>query len=129
MSYQPSHSTEHMPPPPAQAEEGIHWFAVIGTGVGSVIVFTIAVLIVFRMMHAREKALQPQGPMAAPTEIGQNEINIVDQVPFGVSRAVQGYRRSQLERLESWGWIDRKAGTVHMPIGDAIDLVVKENHR
>ena len=28
MSHEPSHSTEHMAPPPLQAEEAISWFKV-----------------------------------------------------------------------------------------------------
>ena len=55
-----------MAPPEAQAEEGIKWSAVLGVGIGSVIVFAISILIVLRMLHAREKALQPLGPDPMP---------------------------------------------------------------
>ena len=71
MTYHPSHSTEHLPPPEAQAEEAIHWGKVLGVGVGSLIVFAIAILVVLRMLHAREKALQPMGPDPLPMQLGQ----------------------------------------------------------
>ena len=129
MSHEPSHSTEHMPPPAEQAEEGIQWAAVIGVGIGALIIFAIAVLIAQRMMHAREAALQPHGPDPMPAQIGQGEIGIVDQAPFDVTRALQVYRKDRLDRLEHWGWLDRKAGTVHMPIEDAMDAVVKEHRK
>ncbi len=129
MSHEPSHATEHLPPPEAQAAEGISWFPVLGTGIGASIIFTIAVLIVFKMMHVREKELQPLGPDPMPVQIGQNEIGIVDQPPFDVSRAVQQYRDDRAERLTSWGWIDRKAGVIHMPIDRAMDLVVQEHRK
>ena len=129
MSHETSHATEHMSPPAAQAEEGIHWPGVIGVGLGSVIIFAISVLIVFKMMHAREKALQPLGPDPLPVQMGQGEIGIVDQVPFDVTRANQQYRDDKLQRLSSWGWIDRKAGAVHMPIDRAMDLVVQEHKK
>jgi len=126
MSHEPSHATEHMAPPPLQAEEAISWFKVIGTGVAALILFAIATFITFRFMHAREKALQPIGPIATPAQMGEAEINIVDQIPFDVSRKLQTYRRERIERLSSWGWMDKKAGTIHMPIGRAMDLVIQD---
>ena len=129
MTYHPSHSTEHLPPPEAQAEEAIHWGKVLGVGVGSLIVFAIAILVVLRMLHAREKALQPMGPDPMPLQMGQAEIGIVDQTPFDVTRALQNYRTDRMQRLETWGWVDRKAGTVHMPIDRAMELVVQEHRR
>jgi hypothetical protein len=126
MSHEPSHATEHMAPPPLQAEEAISWFKVIGTGVGALILFAIATWITFRFMNVREKALQPGGPAAPAAQMGEAEINIVDQVPFDVTRRVQTYRRERIERLSSWGWMDKKAGTIHMPIGRAMDLVIQD---
>jgi len=129
VSHEPSHAAEQMPPPPAQAAEGINWGAVLGVGIGSIVVFAIAILIVVRMLHAREKALQPIGPDPMPLQIGQVEIGIVDQVPFDVTRTLQAYRDDRIQRLETWGWVDRKAGTVHMPIDRAIELVVQEHRK
>ena len=129
MSHQPSHSTEHLPPPEAQAEEAISWGKVIGVGLAALATFTVAVLLVLRMLHGRERALQPFGPDPLPREVGQTEIGIVDQVPFDVYRSLQAYRTERLARLESWGWVDRKQGTVHMPIEEAMDRMVKEQRR
>ena len=126
MSHEPSHSTAHLSPPPAQAEEGIGWSGVIGTGVASILIFAIATFVVYRYLDQREKVLQPVGPLPIPAQMGQAEIGIVDQVPFDVARAAQAYRKDEIERLSSWGWIDRKQGTVHMPIDRAMDLVVQE---
>lgn len=129
MSHEPSHSTEHLPPPEAQAEEAISWGKVIGVAVGALVIFTISVLLALRMLHARERALQPFGPDPLPREVGQGEIGIVDQVPFDVYRSLQAYRTERLSRLESWGWVDKKQGIVHMPIEEAMDRVVKEQRR
>jgi hypothetical protein len=129
MSQQPSRATEHLPPPEAQAEEGIAWGSLLGVGIGSIMVFAISILIVVKVLHAREKQLQPNGPDPMPAQLGQSEIGIVDQVPFDVTRALQAYRKDRLARLEQWGWVDRKAGVVHMPIEEAMDLVVKEHKK
>jgi len=129
MSHQPSHATELMDPPAAQAEEGIPWGKVLGVGIGWAILLVVSIWIVVRVLHAREKELQPNGPDPLPVQIGQGEIGIVDQVPFDVTRALQNYRTERIDRLESWGWVDRKAGVVHMPIGEAIERVAKEHHK
>jgi hypothetical protein len=126
MSLEPSHSTEHLNPPHKQAEESIRWDLVVGVGVGAIILFTVATLIAWRFMVHREFELQAGGPPPIPRQIGQAEIGIVDQVPFDVTRAYQTYRDDRNARLESWGWVDRKAGLVHMPIEEAMDRVVKE---
>ena len=115
-----------MSPPAAQAEESIAWGTVIGVGAGAIILFVVATLIAYRFQTNREKELQPLGPDPIPRQIGQNEIGIVDQVPFDITRAFQVYRDDRNARLESWGWVDRKAGIVHMPIEEAMDRVVKE---
>ncbi len=126
MSHEPSQSLEHLPPPPAQAEEGVRWFAVIGVGIGSLLVFAIATFVAYRYMNLREKELQPLGPDPVPAILGQPEIGIVDQVPFDVTRSAQAYRRESLERLSSWGWLDRRQGLIHMPIDRAMELVVEQ---
>ena len=128
MIHEPSHSTEHMSPPPEQAEEGIRWFGVIGIGVAALLVFTIGTFIVWRYLDVRQKMLQPGGPAVVP-RLGQAEVGIVDQLPFDVTRAVQVYRNDRIERLSSWGWMDRKQGTIHMPIDRAMDLVVQQQEK
>jgi hypothetical protein len=129
MTYEPSHSTEHLPPPPAQAQEGVRWFAVIGTGVSALVVFAIATFVVYRYLELRERKLQPLGPDPIPALLGQPEIGIVDQVPFDVTRSFQVYRRDSLDRLSSWGWLDRQRGTIHMPIERAMELEVAQQQK
>lgn len=129
MSQKPSHSAEHLPPPEAQAQEAIDWPKVLGTGIAFLVIAAISVVISTRMMNAREKALQPTGPDPMPAQIGAGEIGIVDQVPFDVSRALQSYREERTRRLSSWGWVDRKAGVVHMPVEEAMQQMVKEQRR
>jgi len=124
----PSNATELLPPQ-EQAQEAIAWSKVLGVGIGSLVLFAVATLITTRMLHAREKALQPMGPDPIPLQIGQAEVGIVDQVPFDVTRSLQAYREDRMARLSNWGWVDRKAGRVHMPIEEAMERVVKEHRK
>ncbi len=75
----------------------------------------------------------------APSLAGSTEVGIVYQRPFAEDpRAPSGSSASprpseppnaSLERarrrLETSGWVDRDAGTVHVPIEDAMEIVAK----
>ena len=126
MSHQPSHSTANLPPPPEQSDEGIHFGKVVAVGGFSILLFFLSAVFTLMLMRSDEKRLQPAGPLPLPAAIGQAEIDIVDQVPFDVTRVLEGYRRDKLGRLESWGWVDRKKGIVHMPIEKAMDELVAQ---
>jgi hypothetical protein len=123
---QPSHATEQIAPPEAQAEEAIHWGKVIGVGVGAIVLFALSIWISYRFMYSEEKVLQPHGPDPIPLQIGQGEIGLVEQAPFGMSRSLAVYRKERTDRLTHWGWVDRKQGIVHMPIDVAMAKTVKE---
>ena len=129
MSQNPSHAAGHVAPPPAQAKEGLRWGAIVGVGLGWTLLFVASIFIIVKVLHAREKALQPNGPDPLPREIGQTEIGIVDQVPFDVYRTLEKYQKDRTSYLQHWGWVDRKAGTVHMPIADAMERVVQEHQK
>lgn len=121
MSHEPSHSTEHMAPPQAQADEHVASFKVVAVGVISLLVFGAAVIWSSRILSGTAKTLQPTGPIAPGKDIGKAEIGIVDQTPFETTRGAERYRRRDLETLGSYGWVDRDKGIIHIPIDAAID--------
>ena len=45
------------------------------------------------------------------------------------SQDLDAIRKAEIDRLSSYGWVDRKAGVVHIPIERAIDLVAAEAER
>jgi hypothetical protein len=59
------------------------------------------------------------GVPAAPD--GQLERELFDRPSEGLRE-----REAELERLRSWGWVDRDHGIVHMPIERAMELVVQQ---
>lgn len=60
-------------------------------------------------------------PRTAPREIG-----IVDQTQIRRERLGRTLTREKRQRLESFGWIDRERGIVHIPIERAFDIIVGE---
>jgi hypothetical protein len=129
MSHEPSHSTEHLPPPEAQADEHVASFKVVAVGVVALVVFGAATIWSSRILSGTAKMLQPTGPIAPGKDIGKAEIGIVDQTPFETTRGAERYRRRDLETLGSYGWVDRDKGIIHIPIDAAIDRFLADQQR
>jgi hypothetical protein len=89
-------------------------------GAAALLVFFVGSWITVGYFGAR---MQARGPITIPPEIGLSKINLVEQQPF--AQAVRGERSKarQLQRLGSYGWVDRKAGVAHIPIEEAMRLV------
>ncbi|MFT3917615.1 MAG: hypothetical protein QM704_27070 [Anaeromyxobacteraceae bacterium] len=106
--------------PVRQEDDRIHTPTIVFVGVASLVVFLVASAVAIHYLHGRQAE---HGPLAAATEAGKSKIGMVEQDYFDV--AVRGERQaaSKRERLATWGWVDRDAGTVHMPIDRAMELV------
>jgi hypothetical protein len=99
---------------------------ILAIGAAALLLFAVAswVTIRFGLDGTRAEVL-PDGPPAAPAEIGRNKIGIVEQRLFSLAVEPADWRARQKERLESWGWVDRKAGVVHEPIEHAMARVAR----
>ncbi len=126
MSHEPSHSTEHLPPPEAQADEHVATFKIVAVGVIALVVFGAATVWSARILDRTARTLSPAGPLPVGKEIGKAEIGIVDQTPFETTRGAEHYRREQLRRLNSYGWVDPGKGLIHVPIDKAIDQLLAQ---
>lgn len=123
---EPSHSTEHLEPPKAQQDPALPVGKILAVGLGALLLFTASGYWSYTIYDKRSRELQLLGPDPIPREIGQREIGIVDQVPFDVYRTLQTYRTNSKHRLETWGWVDKKQGIVHMPIEQAMEQMIQE---
>ena len=126
MSHEPSRSTETLPPPEAQAEEAVATGKVLLVGIVSLIVFAGAAWWSTGIWRETRNRLEPTGPIAPGAEIGKPEIGIVDQPPFETVRTAERMRAEHLRQLQSYGWIDRDKGIIHVPIEKAIDQLVSQ---
>jgi hypothetical protein len=126
MSYEPSHSTEHLPPPSAQADEHVASVKIVAVGVIALVVFGAATIWSARILSSTSRTLQPTGPMPMGKDVGRAEVGIVDQTPYETTRGAERYRRHDLETLGSYGWVDREKGIIHIPIDRAIDRFLSE---
>jgi len=45
---------------------------------------------------------------------------------FALDQRAAQKRLRQLERLDSYGWVDREAGMAHIPVTEAMKMMVEE---
>jgi hypothetical protein len=99
---------------------------ILAVGVLALLLFLVASIVTIRFgLEDTRAALLPDGTPAPPSEIGKNKIGIVEQRLFEMAVEPADLRRAQAERLHGWGWVDRKAGVVHMPIEEAMARVAR----
>jgi hypothetical protein len=136
------HATAEHPVPSIPVEgdgisySGLFWFGVILT-ITTVICAAI-VWGLFEFWERREiRNDAVRAPLAAPRanptidrlggRIDQGTAAAVMQPGLLVDEPayLRQFRTREDEMLRSWGWVDRNAGTVHMPIDRAMDLLIE----
>lgn len=91
---------------------------------GVFVVFTALILFMvagfFRFFAGLEDTGPPVSPLAA-----QREIPPEPRLEVRPYQQFAGERERQESTLHSYGWVDQKAGTVHIPIDRAMDLLLQ----
>ena len=92
---------------------------ILAVGVGALIIFFIASFVTLSYLRIQEGD-RPLLPV--PQELGQSKIGLVEQQLFETAGRGRRDLEARRERLGSYGWVDRKAGVVHVPIDRAMEL-------
>ena len=85
----------------------------------------IQVVLFFQMgelWRARQKELPPPVPVAQALPSAPPE----PRLQIAPSLDLKALRATEDAQLHGYGWVDRKAGVVHIPIERAMDLVAQE---
>lgn len=77
------------------------------------------------LIHVQKSRELAPGPRAQAVEVGRT-LSEVRQTLILEERPGQILFRKQRERLETFGWVDREAGILHIPIEAAMDQVAGE---
>ena len=72
--------------------------------------------------HETKKVEEATGATHRPPRVEQEEIGIVDQVPFAIDNRLARWRREHDARLNGYGWVDRSKGVAHVPIERAMEV-------
>ena len=75
-----------------------------------------------RLWHVRQKELPPPVPVAEALPTAPPE----PRLQIAPSLDLKGLRAAEDAQLHGYGWIDRKAGVVRIPIERAIELMTTE---
>ncbi|WPB77300.1 hypothetical protein KYC5002_51020 [Archangium violaceum] len=113
---------------PERDQRSVSGWRVSGVLAGALIIFTFFVVAAWAQLQRREKNLNPTGP-SRPQQLGKAEINIVNTGLFELDTRAEDEKAEQRKRLHGYGWVDRDAGVVHIPIERAIERVVGEQRR
>ncbi|HEY8551460.1 MAG TPA: hypothetical protein VIL35_15995 [Vicinamibacterales bacterium] len=91
-----------------------------------VIVFAVMGLmyLAWGFFVSRVQATDPGRPPMAAEDFGQR-LPPTPRLQSEPGPDLARYRAEQEQRLSTWGWVDQAAGTVHIPIDRAMDLVVE----
>lgn len=104
-------------------------------GVKGVVQITLGILVACALgmaitwyMHGRsEAAMERNTPAASPiVEANEQKLPTGPLLQASPEAELEAMQREMSERLHGYGWVSEGAGTVHIPIGKAIDLVVAE---
>lgn len=88
---------------------------VVGSGILLVLGLIYAMII-----HPRDEVLGQDRPLSE-----EISADLMPRLPDELSAAYDARRTDQLAQLEGYGWVDEDNGIAHIPIDDAIDLIVE----
>jgi len=111
--------------------QGVFAF-LIGLAVGGVLVYFV-VWGLYRFMDARERSHQPpQSPLVKQVETDTRMVSPDEIAKFPQPRleknervAIKDFRLQEEQTLNSYGWVDEKAGAVRVPIERAMQLLAQ----
>jgi hypothetical protein len=106
-------------------EQDVDMRKVVTVGAVSLAIFALSAVIAWLILRADVAHLQEtQGRPAPPSEIGKDEIGIVDQPDFSSDHRIEEWKAAKQKRLSSYGWTARNRRLIHIPIDRAMDEVV-----
>jgi hypothetical protein len=106
-------------------EEGVDMKKVVMVGVVSLAIFALSALIAWFILRADVAHLeQTRGRPSIPTELGKDEIGIVDQPDFSADHRLEQWKAAKQKRLSSYGWSGPGHKLIHIPIDRAMDEVI-----
>jgi predicted polyphosphate/ATP-dependent NAD kinase len=113
----------------AHAQQQMNWPWILGVGLGSILIFAVATVWSTHILNATRAEMQPGGPPPLPKGVDQYEVGIVNQRVFALDQRAAQKRLQQMERLRSYGWVDREAGLAHIPVEEAVKMYLADQAR
>lgn len=122
-------SSAHQHPPHAESfnEDGVNIKKIVLVGVVSLVIFALSAVVAWAMLVTDTARLhEEQGVPPTPTEIGKDEIGIIDMIEFDADRRLEEWTAAKKKRLSTYGWSDRSKSLIHIPIDKAMDEIAAQ---
>jgi len=124
MSGPANHSTHDPHGHGHKSEDEIDYWKVILVGIVSLAIFAgSTVWAAWILSHETKKNEQATGAIKRPPRVMEEEIGIIDQVPFSIDNRLHRWRKAHDARLNGYGWVDRDKGIAHVPIERAMEAI------
>jgi hypothetical protein len=116
---------------PVQEEDRVASGKILAVGIISIALFAVGAVWSVSIQNRNMGGITEE-PIAGTVQ--QNypmrpEVGIVYQWPFNQSHYGDDKRDDKREWLDSYGWVDKSAGIVHLPIEVAMKKLVAEGHK
>lgn len=111
------------------AQQQMSWPWIIGVGVASIAIFGVATVWSTHILNSTRAEMQPAGPPPIPKQVDQYEVGIVNQRVFALDQRAAQKRLQQMERLRSYGWVDRESGVAHIPVDEAMKMYLADQQK
>ena len=107
-------------------ESDVNVGAIIRFGVGLLVVAAVVHLLLWWLLGAYERQHERAQTQVFPLAAGQQDrLPPLPRLQDNPQQELQELRAKQKALLEGYGWVDRDAGVVRIPIEDAMKMVVE----
>lgn len=103
-------------------EDRIATGPLLAVGIGALVLFFVASFVTISYVRVKEG---DRPPLPLPADFGRSKIGMLEQQIFELANRGELDRARKKEQLSSYGWVDRSAGVVHVPISRAMELVAE----
>ena len=92
----------------------------------TVIISVVLCVVAYLLLHLRIGQLRPSRRFPEKYLGPPHVVANIRQAPFEMPQPVPDLKESQRVRIDSYGWVDRKNGVVHIPVNRAIELMLQQ---
>jgi len=111
---------------------GVIFSFLAGIAIACVLIYFI-VIGMYKFLDSYQRSHQaPQNPLVVPSGPDTRDITVADVQQFPQPRLetnerveLKGFRLAEEQQLHSYGWVDKNAGVVHIPIEQAMQLLAQ----
>jgi hypothetical protein len=128
MSNAHSSSAGHRVPHVPGTDDDVNIKKILAIGVVSLVIFALSAVVAYVILRRDEAELRQRGVAPMVTGLARKqEVGIVDYVPFDSDARLERWRAEKAKALNSYGWVNRSKGIIHIPVEEAMKELIRQN--